>query len=185
MDERDEVNSEVANDSSNATRLSDFEQVLVECFRFDGRLWYRESPAGVERVIVYLIADAHDRDLTVWLNQHVGGEGSDAVRGWTCFDHATWWRNQSTSLILNLCLREFLLFRPFCRAFSFADVDTYDNIVTTIRHKSTHLYYNSPYLCRCLQTAGRNSCSIVLGDVSNCSYRLTVHRVRSSCPCSA
>ena len=49
-------------------------------------------------------------------------------------------------------------------------------------HVSTgqvHLYYNSPYLCRCLQTAGRNSCSIDLGDVSNCSYRLTVHPVTS------
>ena len=29
-------------------------------------------------------------------------------------------------------------------------------------------------VCRCSQTAGRNSCSIVLGDVSNCSYRLTL-----------
>ena len=38
-------------------------------------------------------------------------------------------------------------------------------------------------VCRCSQTAGRNSCSIVSGDVSNCSYRLTVHplsRVRVS-----
>ena len=42
------------------------------------------------------------------------------------------------------------------------------------------VYYNSPYLCRCSQTAGRNSCSIVSGDVSNCSYRLTVHPVTSS-----
>ena len=32
-----------------------------------------------------------------------------------------------------------------------------------------YLYYNSPYLCRCSQTADRNSCSIVSGDVSNCS----------------
>ena len=31
--------------------------------------------------------------------------------------------------------------------------------------------------CRRSQTAGRNSCSIVTGDVSNCSYRLTVHPV--------
>ena len=30
------------------------------------------------------------------------------------------------------------------------------------------------------QTAGRNSCSIVSGDASNCSYRLTVHPVTSS-----
>ena len=29
-----------------------------------------------------------------------------------------------------------------------------------------NLYYNSPYLCRCSQTAGRNSCSIDSGDVS-------------------
>ena len=37
-------------------------------------------------------------------------------------------------------------------------------------------------VCRCSLTAGRNSCSIVSGDVSNCSYRLTVHlsRVRFS-----
>ena len=35
-------------------------------------------------------------------------------------------------------------------------------------------------VCRCSQTAGRNSCSIVSGDVSNCSYRLTVYPVTSS-----
>ena len=35
-------------------------------------------------------------------------------------------------------------------------------------------------VCRCSQTAGHNSCSIVSGDVSNCSYRLTIHLVRSS-----
>ena len=35
-------------------------------------------------------------------------------------------------------------------------------------------------VCQCSQTAGRNSCSIVSGDVSNCSYRLTVHFVTSS-----
>ena len=35
-------------------------------------------------------------------------------------------------------------------------------------------------VCRRSQTAGRNSCSIVSGDVSNCSYRLTVHPVTSS-----
>ena len=43
------------------------------------------------------------------------------------------------------------------------------------------LYYN--YLksvCRRSQTAGRNSCSIGSGDVSNCSVRLTVHPVTSS-----
>ena len=34
-------------------------------------------------------------------------------------------------------------------------------------------------VCRCSQTAGRNSCSIVSGDVSNCSYRLTVHHLTS------
>ena len=34
-------------------------------------------------------------------------------------------------------------------------------------------------LCCCSQTAGCNSCSIVSGDVSNCSYRLTVHPVTS------
>ena len=29
-------------------------------------------------------------------------------------------------------------------------------------------------VCRCSITAGRNSCSIVSGNVSNCSYRLSV-----------
>ena len=32
-------------------------------------------------------------------------------------------------------------------------------------------------VCRFSQTAGRNSCSIVSGNVSNCSYRLTIYRV--------
>ena len=36
-------------------------------------------------------------------------------------------------------------------------------------------------VCRCSQTAGRNSCSIIAGDVSDCSYRLRVHPVTSSC----
>ena len=35
-------------------------------------------------------------------------------------------------------------------------------------------------VCRCSQTAGRNSCSIVSRNVSNCSYRLTVYPVMSS-----
>ena len=35
-------------------------------------------------------------------------------------------------------------------------------------------------VCQLSQTAGRNSCSIDSGDVSNCSYRLTVHPVTSS-----
>ena len=37
-----------------------------------------------------------------------------------------------------------------------------------------------PSVCRCSQTAGRNSCSIVSGDVSNCLYRLTVYPLTSS-----
>ena len=44
-------------------------------------------------------------------------------------------------------------------------------IYTIILHKS---------VCQCSQTAGRNSCAIVSGDVSNCPYRLTVHHVTSS-----
>ena len=40
-------------------------------------------------------------------------------------------------------------------------------------------------VCRLSQTTGRNACSIVSGDVSNCSYRLTVHPVTSSCLSSA
>ena len=65
---------------------------------------------------------------------------------------------------------------------------------TVAKHKSHSLSQQSPihqfclsicqsvcmYVCRCKQTAGRNSCSIVSGDVSNCSYRLTVHPVTSS-----
>ena len=37
-------------------------------------------------------------------------------------------------------------------------------------------------VCRCYQTAGRNSCLVVSGDVSNCSYRLQyiLSRVRIS-----
>ena len=35
-------------------------------------------------------------------------------------------------------------------------------------------------VCRCSQTAGRNSCSIVSGNVYNCLYRLTVYPVPSS-----
>ena len=35
-------------------------------------------------------------------------------------------------------------------------------------------------VCLCSQTAGRNSCSIVSGDVSNCSYHLTIHPLTSS-----
>ena len=35
-------------------------------------------------------------------------------------------------------------------------------------------------VCRSYQTGGRNSCSIVSGDVSNCSYRLKVLPLTSS-----
>ena len=35
-------------------------------------------------------------------------------------------------------------------------------------------------VCRCSQMAGCNSCLIVSGNVSNCSYRLTVYPVTSS-----
>ena len=40
-------------------------------------------------------------------------------------------------------------------------------------------------VCLCSQTVGHNSCSIVSGDVSNCSYCLTVHPVMSSLLSSA
>ena len=44
-----------------------------------------------------------------------------------------------------------------------------------------YLYYNSlKSVCRSQQTASRNSCLIVSGDVSNCSYRLKAHPVTSS-----
>ena len=36
------------------------------------------------------------------------------------------------------------------------------------------------YVSRRSQTAGRNSCSIVSGNVSNCSHRLTVYPLTSS-----
>ena len=42
------------------------------------------------------------------------------------------------------------------------------------------LFINTIILCQRSQTAGRNSCSIVSGGVSNYSYRLTVHPVTSS-----
>ena len=48
---------------------------------------------------------------------------------------------------------------------------TSGHIYTIILHKS---------VCQCSQTAGRNSCSIVPGDVPNYPYRLTVHHVTSS-----
>ena len=35
-------------------------------------------------------------------------------------------------------------------------------------------------VCQRSQTAGRNSCSIVSGNVSNCSHRLTVYPVTNS-----
>ena len=35
-------------------------------------------------------------------------------------------------------------------------------------------------VCQRSQTAGRNSCSIISGNVSNCSHRLTVYPVTSS-----
>ena len=38
---------------------------------------------------------------------------------------------------------------------------------TIIFSKKRYLYYNSPQGCRHSQTAGRNSCSIASGDVSN------------------
>ena len=47
-----------------------------------------------------------------------------------------------------------------------------------IRHIYTIILLKS--VCRRSQTAGRNSCSIVSGDVSNCSYRLKIHPVTSS-----
>ena len=46
------------------------------------------------------------------------------------------------------------------------------NVTCMILYLCLHLYYNLPKICRCSQTAGRNSCSIVSGDISNCSYRL-------------
>ena len=38
-------------------------------------------------------------------------------------------------------------------------------------------------VCRCSQIAGRNSCSIVSGDVSNCSYQLTAYPVSHEFAC--
>ena len=55
------------------------------------------------------------------------------------------------------------------------------SLAHTVTYTHTHkaVYCNSPYVCRCSQNAGRNSCSIVSGNVSNCSYRLTVYPVTS------
>ena len=46
---------------------------------------------------------------------------------------------------------------------------------SNLRHLPTYYVTLLKSDCRCSQTAGRNSCSIVSGDISNCSYRLTVH----------
>ena len=43
-----------------------------------------------------------------------------------------------------------------------------------------YIYKAPKSVCQRSQTAGGNSCSIVSGDVSNYSYRLTVHPVTSS-----
>ena len=43
-----------------------------------------------------------------------------------------------------------------------------------------NLCYNSPTVCRCSQSTGRSSCSIVSGDISNCSYRLSFLSVAHS-----
>ena len=50
-------------------------------------------------------------------------------------------------------------------------------------NKITYFIYTIIFLksvCQHSQTAGRNSCTIILGNVSNCSHRMTVHPVTSS-----
>ena len=54
----------------------------------------------------------------------------------------------------------------------------HSNIEKQLTTAWLNLYYNS--VCRWSQTACRNSGSIASGDVSNCSYRLTVHPLTSS-----
>ena len=49
--------------------------------------------------------------------------------------------------------------------------------VTYLGHIYTIILLTS--VCRRSQTAGRNSCSIVSGDVSNCSYSPKTHPVTS------
>ena len=56
-------------------------------------------------------------------------------------------------------------------------------IIMTVNARNRYDIYTIILLksvCRCSQTAGRNYCTIVSGNVSNCSYRLTVYPVRSS-----
>ena len=48
-----------------------------------------------------------------------------------------------------------------------------------LRPQHTYTIILLKSVCRCSQTAGRSSCSIVSGNVSNCSYRLTVYPVTS------
>ena len=45
---------------------------------------------------------------------------------------------------------------------------------------SDNLYYNSPSVSRCFQTTDRNSFSIVSGDISNWSYRMSIASLTSS-----
>ena len=55
----------------------------------------------------------------------------------------------------------------------------YDGVYLTLHvHIYTIILLKS--VCRRSQTAGRNYCSIVSGDVANGSYRLKVHPVTSS-----
>ena len=61
----------------------------------------------------------------------------------------------------------------------------YSHHIHTTIAESIHTTPNSiqcPFksVCRCYQTAGRNSCSNVSGNVSNCSYRPTVNPVTSA-----
>ena len=69
--------------------------------------------------------------------------------------------------------------RPGEPYFSYIEPPFIASIFKTLR-KLVNLYNNLSYICRCSQTAGRNSYSISSGDVSNLSYRLKAYPVTSS-----
>ena len=73
----------------------------------------------------------------------------------------------------------------FCRAYIFPLASRASFCHTTLHCTSSnfpmlHLYYNLHLICRCSQTASRNSCSTASGNVSNWSYPPEVHPVTSS-----
>lgn len=89
MNESDEVNSEVSNNSSVPARSRHFEASLVELLGLDRRLRHGQPPRLEGRVGVDLVTDALDADGARRLDEHVDGDGSGAVGRRACFDDPT------------------------------------------------------------------------------------------------